>query len=69
MFLEWNSGISNAIPVPLRYVAWGWEAAGVQEKDGSWVRGSAAPSKAYFDPLVGTNPTYPEWNGIVNQAP
>ena len=42
MYLMWNSGLTNAIPVPLGYVSWGF-SGGATLSNGSWsiAQGSA----------------------------
>jgi hypothetical protein len=44
MYLMWNSGLSNAIDVPLGYVTWSWTGDAIQS-GGVWSKKSSGNSK------------------------
>jgi hypothetical protein len=60
MYLLWSSGIANAIPVPLGYVAWQWNWDATLA-DNQWSLKSGSGSAGAFQ----ASSSYPNWASLV----
>jgi virginiamycin B lyase len=62
MYVEWTPNTTNAIPVPLGYVSWGFDAAARKQPDGTWSL-TSQPMTPNVDPFVAGN-RYPSWKSV-----
>lgn len=62
MFILWNSGLDNAIPVPIGSINWSWKANAKLE-NGSWEIDGPKNSMTPFSTILSdpSRPAYPLW--------
>jgi hypothetical protein len=66
MYLMYNSGLPNSVPVPLGFVAWVWGDSAKQNADGTWSLsniGSHATVAGFAEGAI-----YPEWKNLALNA-
>jgi hypothetical protein len=64
MYYMWNSGLLNAIPVPLGSVKWKWSAQATLS-NGSWTTPSIIGVGVQN---LSSIPEYPEWTKVSGQT-
>ena len=61
MYLMWNPGTANSIPVPLGFVAWGWSGDATQNQStGVWSLNSSSIPSHTFTP----SQSFPQWTQV-----
>jgi len=66
MYLMWQSGSANSIPVPMGSVAWTISAS-TSQSNGTWSTPSGSGSASSFTPASKTS-DFPHWTGTVGNA-
>ena len=61
----WNSGLGNAIPVPLGYIDWQWRAQAAL-KNGTW-KVTSPPIGVKTSSFMVSN-KYPQWQAVTLNA-
>jgi hypothetical protein len=63
MFLMWNSGLPNAIVVPLGSTMWSWQAGAELNSSGEWVL-KGDPVGVKISAFNASSQAYPEWDVV-----
>jgi hypothetical protein len=68
MYLMWQSGGANSIPIPLGYVTWEFTGNGSQS-NGTWTPGGSGSNSSFF-PITPsqTSPGFPTWQNVSTEG-